>query len=409
MSWYCYIAFKQLFPSGKGLSLFSALSIMGVAIGVWMLVVVISVMDGFLVETKAKLIALNGHIKIDQREIMRDYDPLVDELLNHPDVAAVSPYAEGIVMVTQDQYREYPIVRGYDSMNPEPVVPLQDYLIDGSVEDLVDWSVILGDKLAHKLDVTVGDTLTLFTPLIMERLKSGEVLLPESLEVAGIFSTGYSQVDEHFVLVTLRKMQDLYALGTGVHGLSVRLHPKADTQFMAQALRDTLPPQFWAYTWLEENNDFYTALETHKAMMYFILIAISVVAAFSIAISLLTSVLRKTREIGIYASMGATRTEVAWIYSLQGLFIGVVGTGLGMLIAVVFLHFRNELVGLFARVTGSRDILVQFYQFDVLPIHYSMSDILIIIFSALLISTMAGLLPALRAAWLQPARALRSE
>ena len=408
MPWYCYIALKQLFPSGRGLSLFSCLSIMGVAIGVWVLVVVISIMNGFLTETRDKLIALNGHIKIRHSAILDGYAPLTEKISDLPGVAAVSPFAEGIVMITADEARAYPAVRGMDTMNPNPVVALEDYLVAGSVADLVDWTVIVGSKLAENMNVQVGDSITLFTPLIMDRLKTGEVLLAESLEVAGIFATGYNMVDENVILVTLRKMQDLYALDSGVHGLVVRLEPDADAVEVADQLKAKLDRTLWVETWREANHDFFAAVENQKAVMYFMLIAISVVAAFSIAISLLTTVMRKTREIGIYAAMGARRAQIGWLFSIEGFCIGIIGTLLGMAAAVIFLHFRDSLIAVIADVTGSRDVLVHYYQFETLPASYAPLDLMVITVLALTISTLASFVPALRAAWLKPSTALRN-
>jgi len=352
--------------------------------------------------------AVNGQIKITGNGILHDHEALAKELQSDAGIAAVSPYAEGVVLITHGDDRAYPVVRGFDSMNPDPVVPMQTFMRKGAVADLVDWTVVIGDKLAQRIHVDVGDTINLYTPLIMDRLKHGEVLLPEALEVVGIFSTGYTTVDENYIVVTLRKMQDLYALNDGVHGLSVRLHDQADMVAVANELNDRFESKLRAHTWLDENNDIYTALKTHKAMMYFILIAISVVAAFAIAISLSTTVLRKTKEIGIYSAIGATRRHVALVFSLQGLFIGIVGTALGIASAYTFLHFRNEILSVFASFTGSRDILVHFYQFETLPVHYSAVDITIIIAAGITISTLAGLLPAWRAASLKPSEALRN-
>lgn len=409
MPWFVYVAIKQLFPSGKCLSLFSLLSILGVAIGVWMLIVVLSVMDGFLVETQERLIAANGHLKIEKGDVIEDDLSIIEMVKSFPQVDAVSPYAQGYVMVLFNGQKEYPLIRGFDSMNENPVVPLDSFLQVGKVEDLVDWTIMIGQGLAEKLGVSVGDTVEVYSPLILGRLKEDEMLLPESLEVAGIFSTGYEMIDGNAVIVTLRKMQDFYGLNDGVHGVSVRLKDGDDMGRVAAAINQELKLPYRAFSWLDENGDLYAALKTQKMIMFFIIVVISIVAAFSIAISLLTNVLRKTREIGLYGAFGGTGLEIGFVFALQGLFIGIVGIVLGFALAVVFLHFRNEILGTVAGMTGSQAALKEFYQFETLPLSYSVEDFVMIIVSAIAISTLAGLVPAWRASRLKPSEALRNE
>jgi len=144
-------------------------------------------------------------------------------------------------------------------------------------------------------------------------------------------------------------------------------------------------------------------------MIFFLLLFIIVVAAFSVASSLLIAVVRKTREIGLLGALGATPGQVAACFCYQGIIIGVAGTAAGLALGFTVVHFRNDLVGGFTKLTGSAAALERFYQFSNLPAYLSGKDLLLIVVSALVVSTMAGLLPAWRAAKLKPVEALRAE
>ena len=144
-------------------------------------------------------------------------------------------------------------------------------------------------------------------------------------------------------------------------------------------------------------------------MIFFLLLFIIVVAAFSVASSLLIAVVRKTREIGLLGALGANPRQVAACFCYQGMIIGVAGTVAGLVLGFTVVHFRNDLVAGFTRLTGSQEALERFYQFSQLPAHLSGGDLALIVCSALAVSTMAGLLPAWRAARLKPVEALRSE
>lgn len=326
-----------------------------------------------------------------------------------PEVAAVAPYAQGIVMLQAGNRPSFPFIRGIDVEREQGVVPLAKFLLVGRLEDLDDDAVFLSSELAASLGARAGQNVDVYSPLLLERLKKDEVLLPRAVRVAGIFSTGWNQVDSNTVICSLRLMQDLYGLGAGVHGVTVRLRPGFDPDEFAAKLNALFAGADRAVSWIETNRDFLFVLQLEKNMLMFIILFIILVASFSIASSLLTSVVRKTKEIGLLAALGGKPRQVAACFCFQGFFIGVVGTALGIALAVTALTFRNEVVHAFARITQSEAALLRFYQFSNLPLSYSGHDFAVIITSSVVIATLAGLLPAWRAARLKPVEALRSE
>jgi lipoprotein-releasing system permease protein len=304
----------------------------------------------------------------------------------------------------------FPFIRGIDVHAEKQVIPLEKFLQRGTTEDLDDDSVFLSSSLAMTVLAGVGDTVDLYTPLMLEKLKADEVLLPRSVRVAGIYETGWNQFDSSTMICTLRTMQDLYGLGDAVHGLAVRLNDGVDELRFTDKLNDGLliPPLF-ARAWLEINQDFLWVLALEKNILLLLMLFIVVVAAFAIAIAQLLTVLRKTREIGLLGAIGGRPFELAMSYCFQGFFIGLLGVTLGLGLAFTVLHYRDGIVGFLANLTQTKEMLVRFYQFAHLPVHYAREDFVVVITATLLLSTLAGLVPALRAARMKPAEALRAD
>jgi lipoprotein-releasing system permease protein len=410
MSWPIYLALKQLFPTGR-VSFFTLISILGVGLGVALMLVSTSVMGGFGHQIQRMIIDTQGEIQI--RGAAPIGAPTSGEvataLSQVPEVTAFAPYAAGVVMLEYASRPAFPAIQGFDYERMKTVIPLDHYIVAGSLADLDDDSVILSSILASTLGVQVGDTVSLYTPLMLERIRNNEVLLPRDVRVAGIFQIGHQQLDSSTVLCSLRLMQDLYGLNKLVHGYNVRLEPGADPDAIAAKLNTALPPRTRALTWFESNADFQAVLSFERNMIFFLLTFIVVVAAFSITSSLLVTVVRKTREIGLLGAMGGKARDVALCFCAQGLVIGAGGTIAGIAFGFTLLHFRNDLVRLIARFTMGQETFVKFYQFTSLPAFTAAKDVVIIVVFSLVAATLAGLIPAWRAARLKPVEALRSE
>lgn len=408
MPWPIYLALKQLFPTGR-VSFFTLISVLGVGLGVALMLVSTSVMGGFGHQIKRMIIDTQGEIQVKARGLVDPKAGVEKVLAAEPGIAAFAPYAQGVVMLEFSRRPAFPAVQGVDLARIEAVIPLQRYLTSGSLDDLDDDSVILSSLLASGLGVRVGDTVSVYTPLMLERMKKDEVLLPREVRVAGIFHIGHQQLDSSTVICPLRLMQDLYGLEQMVHGYYVRLKAGVDADAVAARLNRALPPGVGALTWFEANADFQAVLSFERNMIFFLLTFIVVVAAFSITSSLLVTVVRKTREIGLLGAMGGRAGAVAASFCVQGGFIGLAGTATGLALGFVLLHWRNAIVGFIARMTMGEEAFVKFYQFSNLPAHTTAQDVTIIVVFSLVAATLAGLIPAWRAARLKPVEALRSE
>ena len=408
MPWPIYLALKQLFPTGR-VSFFTLISVLGVGLGVALMLVSTSVMGGFGHQIKRMIIDTQGEVQVKARGLMDPAAGVEKVLADEPGVAAFAPYAQGVVMLEYGRRPAFPAVQGFDLERIREVIPLRRYLTAGSLDDLDDDSVILSSLLASGLGVRPGDTVSIYTPLMLERMKQDEVLLPREVRVAGIFQIGHQQLDSSTVICPLRLMQDLYGLEKMVHGYNVRLKPGADADVVATRLNGALPPGVRALTWFEANADFQAVLAFERNMIFFLLTFIIVVAAFSITSSLLVTVVRKTREIGLLGAMGGKARDVAASFCVQGFFIGATGTVAGLAMGFALLHWRNAIVGFIARMTMGEEAFVRFYQFSNLPAYTTAKDVVIIVVFSILAATLAGLIPAWRAAKLKPVEALRSE
>lgn len=410
MPWYLYHALKQLFPSGRFFSFFSLVSIMGVMLGVCVLIIVQSVMNGFGENIRSRIVETEGDIRIRSNEVIYDWEALEGKLQAEENVMAVSRYAEGIIMLQYKNRPQFPAVRGIDPWEDEQVVPLEQFITVGDIENFDDEGVFLGEGLAHTLGAGPGAIVEVFTPLMLERLKEDEILLPRGFKVVGLFRTGSPAVDGNTMISTLRVMQELYGLEDGVHGMVLRLRPGVKAFEYARALeQDVLRPGLQAVSWLESNRDFLFVVEQEKRVISFILIFIILVASFSIAIALMMAVIRKTREIGLLVAMGARPRQVAYSFCFQGFVIGALGTACGILMALLCLHYRRPILTGYGKLTQTEVNFLGVYDVYEIPVHYLASDFITVTCFAIGISTLAGLLPAFRAARLKPADALRSE
>jgi lipoprotein-releasing system permease protein len=410
MPWYVHLALKQLFPAGRRFPFFTAISVLGVALGVALLIVVTSVMGGFGYEIRRMIVETEGEVQIKARGLIGESAPLLKEVSRVPGVQAATPYASGVVMVMANGRPAYPAIRGLDLATVTGVVELSTYIRLGTLDDLDDDSVLVSSELARSLGVTIGDTLEVYSPLIIERLRSDEVFLPREVRVVGLVEIGHQQLDSSMVYGTLRLVQDLYGLGSAVHGINVRARPGVGEDELARRLNASgLPVGMQAFSWMDSFEEFLWVLNLEKGMIFFLLLFIVIVAAFSVMSSLLISVVRKTREIGLLGALGASSGGVAACFCAQGVLIGIFGTAVGLALGFAALAVRNDAVMLIARLTQREDELRRFYQFSNLPVHTVPGDVLTVVVLTLVISFLAGLVPAWRAARLRPVEAFRSE
>jgi len=408
--WYMYLALRQLVPSGRRFgSVFFFLAVLGVALGVAVLVIVQSVMGGFGMVHRERIVDTSGHLDVSTGGYPFEGGfKLSEKIAEDPDVLQVTPYSRGFVMARRGNIPVFPAIYGM-AYEDEPVFAVNRYLVSGTMEDLYDDTVFVSRSLATNLGLWVGSEIEVFSPVMIDRLQQNEVVLPREFEVAGIYEIEWNQEFLPGIVCTLRTMQDLYGLGDSVHGIAVRLKDGADEFAVAERLGGELGNRFHVMTWKDRWADFLWVLDLEKTMMLFLNLFIVAVAVFAIAIAQLLTVVRKTREIGLLAVIGGNRRGVLGIYCFQGFFIGLIGAMLGIILAILCLSFRDPIIQGLSTLTGTRDTLIRYYYFAFLPVQYNAGEIFRIGLMATGLSTLASLLPAWRASRLKPADTLRVE
>lgn len=409
MPWYIYIALRHLFPQRRLPTFFTLLSVIGVAVGVMVLIVVISVFNGFGYQIRKVVAETSGDLKLISGGIFEDYEGKIETLLQNPLVKAASPSAFGVVMLQEGNRPIFPNVQGIEVDAARQVVPLDGYVTSGSLDELDDDSLLISSGVSYTLRLGVGDEVEIYSPLMLEKLKREEVLLPRVMRIVGVFETGFGKIDENLIITTLRCMQDMYGMGEGAHAINIKLVNTADPEAAAASIQSMFKPPYRVSSWLESNAEYLAIIEFEKRMMFFILLFIVIMGSLSISTSLMTTVVRKTREIGLFASMGATRGQIAACFCAQGLAVGVFGTAAGFALALTALSFRDSITDAIFWMIGSKQQTVEFYFFSQLPVHRDPGDLLIIAVFSVSIATLAGLLPAYRASTLKPVEALRNE
>jgi lipoprotein-releasing system permease protein len=404
LPWFLHLALRQLFPPGKRFPAFATVSILGVGLGVASLLVVQTVMNGFGEEHRLRIRESFGDCLVIGAAPIEKPEALAKQLAARPEVASAALFAEGPALARNGDFSGIAQVRGIDPTDPGQ--PVRKYVVGGSFDDLDDGRIILGYGLARALRVRVGDRIEVWSPAMAERAEKGKAPLPAEFEVCAVVVTGFTEVDNAAALIPLRRFREIWNLGPRAHGLTLRLKDPALAAETAGRLA-VGHPELRFRPWQEIKKDFLEAIRFEKTMLFFLMFIITLVASFSIGSTLFSAVIRRSREVGVLASLGAARWQVVALFGLQGLLIGALGTLLGFVLTWTILSFRDGILGTINRLFGGGDMVANVYQFSKVPLHYDASDFVIAAAFTLLTTAIAGLVPALWAAGRKPSEAMR--
>ena len=402
-----FLGLRYLKPKRTFVSVITLISLAGVAIGVWVLIVVIAVMSGFDRELREKLMGMHAHVTV-MGGLIEHSDQVLKMVLDTPRVKTASPFAMGLVLIEFNRHVATPYMKGIDPQREISVSKLGTYIKEGNL-DLAGEKVVIGNELASQYGIFLGDKITVYSPRNLEK-KGEEVYLPMELTVTGIFESGMYEYDVGLIFTSLETAQELYDLGHAVQGIEAMTDdPIVGAREVAETLNRKLPPPLRAQTWAQMNQRLLGAIQVEKSVMFFILTFIIVVAAFGIMSTLITVTVQKTREIGVMKALGAASSKILRIFVLQGFIVGVFGVVIGIGLGLLTVHYINPINHFLSHVVGIELFPRDIYNFPSIPAFLTGRDLLTIGLSALAICTLAGLLPALRAARLEPVEALRYE
>ena len=415
------LALRYLRPKRSFVSIITLISVIGVALGVAVLIIVISVMSGFDHDLREKILGFNPHLRVTREGLpLENYEAVAKSIGLDKDVVGVSPFVSGPVVVeTQADARratlaDTPILLGLEPAGEGKVSNLQSNLSEGRF-DLHGRGLVVGCDFAVKLHLRVGDTVSIISPgeakKMEDALKRKEeyVAIPDDYEIRGIFDTGYYEYDSRFIVASLANAQDLYDLNDAVHGLFVTVKDPNQAAVVQRRLAARLGPEYSVSTWLDQNAPLLTAIMVEKSMMFYIMFFIVIVAAFGITCTLITFVVMKTREIGLMKAVGASNRQVMTVFVIQSEIVSVFGVATGVTLGLLAVCFRNDFLHFMNRLTGFELFPASIYGFSELPALIVPGDILIICGGSLLICLLAAILPARHASKMNTVEALHHE
>lgn len=401
-----FLALKYLRPKRTFLSVISVLTVLGVLLGVAVLIIVLSVMNGFDDMWRDKILSFNAHLTVTSFGGIDDVEGMIDEIEQDPSVVGAAPFIQGLVFIQHGNRVYTPMLRGVDAVQEHKVSRIPEHMIAGGF-NLDEEGIVVGVDLAREMGVGVGDMLLVYSP---QSFSSADTFhLPEELTVTGIFELGMWDYDMGYTLTSLETAATLYEVDHGAHAVQVMTVDPLGAETVAGRLRERLGPAYDVQTWMDQNRQLFGALQVEKNMMFILLIIISIVAGFSVCNSLIMVAIQKTRDVGLLKALGFSSAQIMRVFFWQGWLAGLAGTLLGVGSGLLFLNRRNHVLHWLAETFHLELFPKSIYHLSEIPSRTSVSDLVMVVVCVMVMCTVAAILPAYRAARLDPVRALRYE
>ncbi len=393
------------------ISFISLLSILGIALGVTALITVMAVMNGFEKELRERILGAASHATITlYEEPMQQWQVLADAAIEHPEVNGAAPYVEGQVMVVKSKQVTGIVIRGVLPDQEPNVSDIDRKMIAGELSDLTPGSfdIVLGRALADFLGATIGDKITVITP---EASVTPVGVLPrmKRFTVRGIFEIGMFEFDRNFALMHADDASTLLKLNKGYTGVRVQLNDMFAARSVARDLATQVGEDYWVSDWTQRHANFFRAVKTEKTVMFVILALIVAVAAFNIVSTLVMVVTDKQSAIAIMRTMGASPRSVMMIFLIQGALIGFIGTALGVVGGILLASNVETIVPAIERLFQTQFLDPSVYYISSLPSELEYTDVWRVATLAVVLTLLATIYPAWRAARTEPAEALAYE
>lgn len=442
-----FLALRYLKPKRTYVSIITLISIIGVALGVGVLIVVIAVMTGFEKRLEDLILGFEPHLRIEKFGLIDSEDPnsdaarwdlLMEKVSKINGVKSVDPYVMGQVLLqfgNENSRRQSALMMmGVDSSKNTLTGRIKEIVDQGDLDlsyqaEEGKFGCLVSLQFAERNGIRLGEHIEAFStadiePIVTDLFEAADnnnldddalrdrvreltesIKTPKDLIVTGIFdSVRYGEM----ILVPLEIGQDLYELGTDVHGLSVEL----DDPFIAdivnrESINEIIPTGWQSQTWIERNKQLFATIRNERGMMYFVLFFIILVAAFSTMNTMITVTVQKRHEIGVMKALGAKISQIVGVFIGQGLIVGFIGSISGLAAGSLVLYYRNAIRGILSKNLGVEIFPEEMYGVAEIPAQIIPSDITIICLGAFVLCTLAALPPAYMVARLDPAKALR--
>ncbi|HEX4506630.1 MAG TPA: lipoprotein-releasing ABC transporter permease subunit [Alphaproteobacteria bacterium] len=390
-------------------SVIAFFSLAGMTLGVGTLIVVMSVMGGFRTEFVSKILGLKPHIEIMGQGPVQDYEDVRAKVKALPGIVEVTPMVEGQALLTLNGYATGLVVKGLSTADFKAQPAYADHIVAGKPDDFTEDQVAIGLELASQLGLKVGDTITLLSPKLTST-PFGSMPRKGTFTVGVIFNPGLSQFSSGLLLMPLEAAQGFFQTGDGVTEVGVNIaDPEKDITRAHVDIFQALGARYRVIDWTQENQLYLNTLDTEKSTMFLILTMIILVAAFNIISSLIMLVKDKNADIAILRTMGATRGMIMRIFFMAGAAIGALGSALGVVIAVLFVKYIEDVRHFLERIFHRDLFPPALYLFSQIPAKIDWFQVGYVVVIALVMSFIFSIIPAWRASRVDPVEALRYE
>lgn len=386
-------------------------SLLGIMLGVATLIVVMSVMNGFRTELVDRILGINGHLIIYSKNerTIPNYTKIINKILDTPNVVAVTAHLEGQALAKNKNSISGVIIRGSNWSDLAAKKLLWKSLNQSTISNFKDkQNIIMGYRLGQKLNLKVGDFVSLISPNGMETAL-GVLPVNQNFKIGGFFDMGMYEYDNNFIFIPWKKAELFLSTNNVAHGIEVFLKDQKLTSSVNLQLQSKLNKNLIVIDWKKRNSSFMNALAVEKNVMFVILTLIILVAAFNIISSMIMLVQTKKADIALMRTMGASQYLIIKVFMLTGSIIGFLGTFVGVLLGVFISMNIEKIRQLITSIFGQELFSAEIYFLSKLPSNININEVLIVICISIFLTLLASIFPAWKASKISPAEALRYE
>ena len=402
------IAFRYLKTRKKDgfLNIISIFSFIGISLGVAVLIIVMSVMNGFRTELINKIVGFNSHVTV------KSYDKPIDiKKLNNTDLKLISNELilsnTGEAVVINKDYTKGIVLRGYSKKDFSKLEIIKQENFTGNSNNLIDYNISIGKELSYSLNLQIGDKIIIMSPSGVGTI-IGNLPKQQTFIVSSIFDSGLADFDQNIAFININSLENFFDLNKKDRNLEIYLRDPQNIEKMKIKIQSIFNNEI-IYTWADMNSSLFSALKVERNVMFIILSLIIIVAAFNIISGLTILVKNKTREIAILKSIGVLNKSIAKIFFLIGIIIGSSATIFGIFLGVIFSLYVENLRAFLSNIFNISLFPEEIYFLSKMPSEINISSIFIISICSILITILVSIFPAIKASKLDPVKALKYE
>jgi len=386
-------------------------SLIGIMLGVATLIVVMSVMNGFRTELVDRILGINGHLVVYKKNepYISNYNQIINKISDINNVIAVTPHLEGQALAKSKNIVSGVIIRGVNWSDLAAKKLLWKSLSQLTIDNFKNnENIIIGYRLAQRLNVNVGDFVSLISPSGMETAL-GILPIKQSFKIGGFFELGMYEYDNNFIFIPWKKAELFLSTNNIAHGIEIFLKDQKFTSLVSSDVKNRLGNELIVIDWKKRNSAFMSALAVEKNVMFIILSLIILVAAFNIISSMIMLVQTKKSDIALMRTMGASKYVIIRIFVLTGSIIGMLGTFTGTILGIVISSNIEAIRNFLTNILGSELFSAEIYFLSKLPSNININEVIMVILVSILLTLLASIFPAWKASRISPAEALRYE